>query len=94
MVRHQRFRVTCMSHNPVDAGREAAPPRAAPHVPAYYRLKLKTELGALLRVERVRADTDKEAIGLAMRRLVGAAIVEIWRHARWVAQVQRAPVLH
>ena len=80
-----------MSHGPVDAGRDASP---APNSRLLYRLKLKTELGALLREECVRADTDEEAIELAMRRLVGAAIVEVWRHARWVAQVQRTPVLH
>jgi hypothetical protein len=48
---------------------------------------VEAELGALLRKERVRAGTDAEAIGLAMRRLAGAAIVEVWRDARWVAQV-------
>jgi hypothetical protein len=82
-----------MSHGPVDAGRDASL-SPAPNSRLLYRLKLKTELGALLREERVRADTDEEAIELAMRRLVGAAIVEVWRHARWVAQVQRTPVLH
>jgi hypothetical protein len=82
-----------VSHSSADTGRAASAP-TVPNSPLLYRLKLKTEVGALLREERVRADTDAEAIGLAMRRLAGAAIVEVWRHARWVAQVQRTPVVH
>lgn len=60
-----------------------------------YRLKLKDVAGRLLRDEHVRAHCDEDAINLAMRRLVHAPIVEVWRYARWVCQVQRAqPVLH
>lgn len=86
--------MTSVSEDPVETGRPAAASLPDPNAPLLYRLKLKTEGGALLSVERVRADTDEQAIALAMRRLVGAAIVEVWRHARWVAQVQRASTLN
>lgn len=72
-----------------------APTSRPDHAPGLiYRFKLKTADGALLGQDRVRADTDEEAIGLAMRRLVRAAIVEVWRQARWVGQVQRATAVN
>lgn len=60
-----------------------------------YRLRLKDAMGLHLRDEHVRAHCDEDAINLAVRRLERAAVVEVWRYARWVCQVQRAaPTLH
>ena len=59
-----------------------------------YRLKLKDPNGRLLGDEHVRADTDENAICMALRRLGRAAIVEVWRHARLVGQVQQPSSLH
>lgn len=59
-----------------------------------YRLKLRTADGRLLQIDRVRADSDQEALGLALRRLVRAAIVEVWRQASWVGQVHRPTALN
>lgn len=60
-----------------------------------YRLRLKDAMGFFLRDEDVRAHSDEDAINLAVRRLERAAIVEVWRYARWVCQVQRAaPTVH
>lgn len=54
-----------------------------------YRFELRTADGRLLQVDRVRADTDQEALGLALHRLARAAIVEVWLQASWVGQVLR-----
>jgi hypothetical protein len=59
-----------------------------------YRLKLMDPNGRLLGSEHVRADTDENALYMALRRLGRAAIVEVWRCARRVGQVQRPSSLH
>lgn len=54
-----------------------------------YRLRFKDPNGGRMGDEEIRALTDAEAIDIAQRRLRDAAIIEVWRRARWVAQVQR-----
>ena len=59
-----------------------------------YRLRMMDPNGRLLGDDHVRADTDADALQLALRWLGRAAIVEVWRCARRVGQVQQPSKLH
>jgi hypothetical protein len=68
--------------------------RRTPDPGLLYRLRLMDPNGRLLGDEHVRADTDVNALHMALRWLGRAAIVEVWRCTRWVGQVQRPSRLH
>jgi hypothetical protein len=59
-----------------------------------YRFQLMDPNGRVLGSEHVRADDDLAALQIALRRLGRIAIIEVWRHARWVGQVLRPSSLH
>ena len=56
-----------------------------------YRFHLREAEGVSLGFETVMAQCDDDAVQQARRRLERAAIVDVWRHARWICSLQRGP---